>query len=137
MRTSVPNPQMRVSDSERSEVADTLSKHFSEGRLDQAELDERLHRAMSAKTRADFTGLMDDLPTLAQAPDQTQISPRRGRGRFALLLIASALFAMAVSATMWILRFPWFLFAIVFFFAWRRFGPRGQHGGWHYHRHLT
>lgn len=53
---------MRVSDAERAEVADRLASHFADGRLDQAEYDERLSRAMSAKTRADFAGLFEDLP---------------------------------------------------------------------------
>jgi hypothetical protein len=53
---------MRVSDAERQEVADRLAEHFATGRLDQAEFDERVSRAMSAKTRADLTGLFDDLP---------------------------------------------------------------------------
>ncbi len=58
------NPGMRVSDVERSEVADRLSRHYSDGRLDQAEFDDRLHRAMNAKTQGDFAGLFDDLPDL-------------------------------------------------------------------------
>jgi hypothetical protein len=53
---------MRVSDAERQEVADRLAEHFSSGRLDQEEFDERVSRAMSAKTRADLSGLFDDLP---------------------------------------------------------------------------
>lgn len=53
---------MRVSDAERQEVADRLAQHFSDGRLDQAEFDERVGRAMAAKTRADLAGLFDDLP---------------------------------------------------------------------------
>jgi hypothetical protein len=53
---------IRVSDAERTEVADRLAKHFADGRLDQAEFDDRVSRAMSAKTRADFEGLFDDLP---------------------------------------------------------------------------
>ena len=53
---------MRVSDAERQAVADRLAEHFSSGRLDQAEFDERVSRAMSAKTRADLNGLFDDLP---------------------------------------------------------------------------
>ena len=53
---------MRVSDAERQAVADRLAEHFSSGRLDQAEFDERIGRAMSAKTRADLNGLFDDLP---------------------------------------------------------------------------
>src|SRR3954469_8652337 len=53
---------MRVSDAERQAVADRLAEHFSSGRLDQAEFDERIGRTMSAKTRADLNGLFEDLP---------------------------------------------------------------------------
>ena len=59
---------MRVSDAERSEVADLLAKHYAEGRLDQVEFNERVDRAMKAKTRADFRGLLDDLPDGADHP---------------------------------------------------------------------
>jgi hypothetical protein len=37
--------QMRVSDAERQAVTDRLAEHFAEGRLDQAEFDERVARA--------------------------------------------------------------------------------------------
>jgi Domain of unknown function (DUF1707) len=60
-----PDPSVRVSDAERAEVADRLARHFSDGRLDQAEFDERVSRAMAAKTFGDFQGLFDDLPNLA------------------------------------------------------------------------
>src|SRR5205814_10687933 len=62
---------MRVSDAERQAVADRLAEHFSSGRLDQAEFDERVGRAMSAKTRADLNGLFEDLPETGApaAPD--------------------------------------------------------------------
>jgi hypothetical protein len=63
-----PDPNMRVSDAERAEVADRLAHHFSDGRLDQAEFDERVSRAMAAKTFGDFQGLFDDLPNLAGDP---------------------------------------------------------------------
>jgi hypothetical protein len=53
---------LRVSDAERQAVADQLSKHFAEGRLDQAEFDERLSQAMNAKTYRDLDGLLTDLP---------------------------------------------------------------------------
>ena len=58
---------MRVSDAERQAVADRLAEHFSSGRLDQEEFDERVSRAMSAKTRADLNGLFDDLPESGRA----------------------------------------------------------------------
>ncbi len=53
---------LRVSDAERQEVADRLAEHFADGRLDQAEFDDRVGRAMGAKTRADLGGLFSDLP---------------------------------------------------------------------------
>ncbi len=56
------NPGLRVSDAERAEVADRLSKHYSDGRLDQAEFNERLDQAMKARTQADLGGLFADLP---------------------------------------------------------------------------
>jgi hypothetical protein len=59
-----PDVNMRVSDAERAEVADRLGRHFADGRLDQAEFDERVSRAMAAKTVADFQGLFNDLPNL-------------------------------------------------------------------------
>ena len=53
---------LRVSDAEREAVTDRLAEHFAAGRLDQAEFDDRVERAMSAKTRADLSGLFDGLP---------------------------------------------------------------------------
>jgi hypothetical protein len=59
---SWPDAAMRVSDAERSQVADRLSRHYAEGRLDDAEFEARLDRAMRATTRADLLGLFADLP---------------------------------------------------------------------------
>ena len=60
---------VRVSDAERSEIADILARHYADGRLDQAEFNERVDRAMKAKTRGDFRGLLDDLPDPTDHPD--------------------------------------------------------------------
>ena len=43
-------------------MADRLAAHFGEGRLNQAEFDERVAKAMNATTRGDLSGLLDDLP---------------------------------------------------------------------------
>jgi hypothetical protein len=65
---------MRVSDAERSQVAERLSRHYADGRLDDAEFEARLDRAMRATTRADLLGLFADLPE--KGPDT--VSPTTG-----------------------------------------------------------
>ena len=108
---------MRVSDAERQAVADRLAEHFSSGRLDQAEFDERVGRAMSAKTRADLNGLFDDLPETGApaATDPTTGQPRR-RHRHPVLLAALIVFvAIAAAHVVWPLLWIGFLVAIVLF----------------------
>jgi GntR family transcriptional regulator len=68
---------LRVSDAEREAVCDRLAGHFAAGRLDQAEFDDRVARAMSAKTRADLRGLFADLSETG-APAGPELA--RGRG---------------------------------------------------------
>jgi GntR family transcriptional regulator len=53
---------LRVSDAEREAVADLLAGHFAAGRLDRAEFEDRVGRAISARTRADLSGLLAGLP---------------------------------------------------------------------------
>ncbi|MGH9068105.1 MAG: DUF1707 SHOCT-like domain-containing protein, partial [Acidimicrobiales bacterium] len=67
--------RMRVSDAERNQVAEELSRHFGDGRLDQAELDERMARTMGAKTRADLSGLLDDLPPVPPSAGSGSTAP--------------------------------------------------------------
>ena len=59
---SGPAAGLRIGDAERATAADRLAWHFSRGRLDQAELDERLDRVMRATTAGDLTELFADLP---------------------------------------------------------------------------
>jgi len=65
---------MRVSDAERADITDRLARHYGEGRLDMAEFDERVTRAMAAKTVGDFQGIFDDLPDLPGSPAGTLAS---------------------------------------------------------------
>lgn len=104
-RTHYADENLRVSDAERNAVAERLSAHYADGRLDQAEFDERVARAMSAKTRGDLAGLFDDLPEpdplgayRPGRPDGPAI-PYRGRRRGpirTLFLVAMVLFAVSV-----------------------------------------
>ena len=61
-RIRYADQNIRVSDAERNAVAEQLGAHYADGRLDQAEFDERINRAMAARTRGDLAGLFDDLP---------------------------------------------------------------------------
>src|SRR6266436_4292124 len=108
---------MRVSDAERQAVADRLAEHFSSGRLDQAEFDERVGRAMSAKTSADLNGLFDDLPeTGAPAATDPATAQLRRRHRHPVLLAALIVFvAIAAAHVVWPLLWIGFLVAIVLF----------------------
>jgi hypothetical protein len=108
---------MRVSDAERQAVADRLAEHFSSGRLDQAEFDERIGKAMSAKTRADLNGLFDDLPeTGAPAATDPSTGQLRRRHRHPVLLAALIVFvAIAAAHVVWPLLWIGFLVAIVLF----------------------
>ena len=91
---------LRVSDAERTEVADLLSKHYGDGRLDQAEFNQRLDQAMNAKTYADLSGLFTDLPrTEAEATEAPRVTtPRRHRRPGALVLLILIVIVIASAA---------------------------------------
>jgi len=91
-----PSTHLRVSDAERNDVADKLSRHFSEGRLDQAEFKERLDAAMSAKTQGDLAGLFDDLPPLVTDPPP----PPSRRRRLVPFLVMFVFVALVASSTL-------------------------------------
>jgi len=131
-RQTVADPQMRVSDAERHEIAEQLSKHFSDGRLDNAEFEERMGRAMSAKTRADLAGLLTDLPRLDPSGMQASPPPPHRRRPRLIAILALVFVAMVVASS---LSFPWHVpwvpFLLVGFLIWHRHG----HGYRHQHHH--
>jgi Domain of unknown function (DUF1707) len=53
---------VRASDGERDQVVALLQRHFAEGRLTQAELEERAGAAFAARTRDQLRALTADLP---------------------------------------------------------------------------
>jgi hypothetical protein len=113
---------MRVGDAERRAAADRLGEHFADGRLDQGEFDERVSRAMTAKTRADLTELFTDLPETG-AP-AAPVRPRRGRARSALVLVAMiGIIMIAAHALLAVAPLLWLgFFAVALLFATRSVG---------------
>jgi hypothetical protein len=55
-------PAPRIGDAERDRAVGYLQEHMAQGRLDGTEFDERLTRALSARTEADLQPLFEDLP---------------------------------------------------------------------------
>jgi hypothetical protein len=126
-RIRYADQHIRVSDAERSAVAEQLGAHYADGRLDQAEFDERISRTMAAKTRGDLAGLFDDLPDPGPAGAPGTAGPggpalpyaRRHRGGvfrpLVLLVIAVLLTSVAWHAmdTLSFFAIPWFPIAVL------------------------
>jgi hypothetical protein len=96
------NPDLRVSDAERDAVVADLGQHFQDGRLDQAEYDQRVTAALAARTRGHLDALLSDLPPADPAgqPDPSgRPGPRCGpRGALAFLPLALAVLFITLAA---------------------------------------
>ncbi len=120
---------LRISDAERAEVADLLATHYGDGRLDQAEFDQRLDQAMRAKTYRDLSGLLADLPPVPSPgePEGPELpAPRSfrrhgGRSRHRMLSVALAIvvaivavhtLTFALNPWAWILS-PWLWIGLI------------------------
>ena len=108
-----PDATLRASDDERNAVADKLSRHYAEGRLDEAEFKNRLDTAMSATTRGDLNGLFDDLPRLPSEPAPPV--PRHRRALPSLWSWPSSPSPSAPPCPSTPSHVPWFLLAVVGF----------------------
>lgn len=68
MRTQM-EPRIRVSDGERDRVVQQLQQAFADGRLSPGEMEERLERALTAKSHGDLLPVVADLPDTPDRPD--------------------------------------------------------------------
>src|SRR5579884_444773 len=114
--------QLRASDADRDSVAERLREAAGEGRLRTEELEQRIERALSARTYGQLQQLVEDLPGRSLM--------RRSRGeRLArlprqLAVLAVALLGLALVAALVAGVFAsWWLWV---FAAWFFFGHRGR-----------
>jgi hypothetical protein len=70
-------PATRASDRERDVVVQRVQDAFAEGRLDDAEFDERTRAALTARTHTDLDALLADLPAAPPAPGAGRVRRRR------------------------------------------------------------
>jgi hypothetical protein len=107
---------LRASDAERNDVAEKLSRHYADGRLDQVEFKARLDRAMGATTRGDLGGLFDDLPPLVDEGPP----PRPRRRRWIPFILLVAVVVASVGWSFPYVHVPWLILLLVGVFLWRR-----------------
>jgi hypothetical protein len=126
-RIRYADQHIRVSDADRSAVAEQLGAHYADGRLDQAEFDERITRTMAAKTRGDLAGLFDDLPDPASAGapgtagpggPAPYVRPRRRGGAFRSLILLAIVIVLCSTAwhamnSFFFFNIPWFPIAVI------------------------
>jgi hypothetical protein len=118
-------PDLRVSDAERDAVVTELGEHFQQGRLDQAEFDERMTKALSARTGRDLGGLLADLPSAREESSAPQPGTRLPGPLILVPLLAAAILIGGAAAAGWMLWPLWWLLPImVLRFGWWRRGWR-------------
>jgi Flp pilus assembly protein TadB len=115
---------LRASDADRDAVAARLHQAAVEGRLEPEELEERLHRALRARTYGELRRLVADLPATDNArPASTGLVVAKVAFRVVLALVALAavLTVLAVMAVWWL---AWLV-------LWLTLRPRRGYGyGW-------
>ncbi len=113
---------LRASDADREAVADRLHRAAVEGRLEPEELEERLHKALRARTYGELRRLVTDLPGTPA---------RRSNGSLALtalklsVRVVVALVVIAAVITVAVVMAAWW---IAWLLLWMTL--RGRRYGW-------
>jgi Domain of unknown function (DUF1707) len=81
---------MKASDSDRDAVVSELSEHFQAGRLTAGEFDERMERALAARTWGELSDLLADLPATGSA-GSLSAGPSSGRSGPPLIAVLAGI----------------------------------------------
>lgn len=116
---------VRIGTQERERTVESLGEHYSAGRLDLAEYEQRTSTAWAARTAVDLSVLFEDLPQRTPEPARTwQPGPRRSRLLFALLVLGVVALTAFWAATTHLP--PFFLIPVAFV----ALGRRNWGSGW-------
>jgi len=132
------DPRIRASDADRDRAAALLREHHAEGRLTAEEFNDRLDKAMEAKTLGEIDALMEDLPSidLYRLPDAAlrrvppgsavprrvgDVTPSRSAawavwaGVSALVIVIWLVTGIVSGGAAW---FPWPVFVVILLGRW-------------------
>jgi hypothetical protein len=125
---------IRASDADRDAVVDRLREAAGEGRLEPAELEERVAAALRARTYGELDWLVADLPGNAvghrHRPGGFSLRRATRIGAGALVALTLALAVVAIVALLVFAVAAWWVFLIIAWMVVR--GPGGRRCAWHY-----
>lgn len=127
-----------ASDADRERVAERLRQAATEGRIMAHELEERLARALRARTYGELDLLVDDLPRSASPARHRSTSLSLARSHPVAAVVLLVTLTLMIFITAFVLAFSGVGFLLVFlalarFGPWSRGpGPRGRSGGYGY-----
>lgn len=90
------DPKLRAADADREAIAERIRRGHAEGRLDTAELQQRLEHCYEAKTLGELDELVTDLPRESEPESPPRFAPLRWR-LVPLIPIAIALIAICAA----------------------------------------
>jgi hypothetical protein len=98
------SPELRIADADRERAIERLHAAASEGRLDPDELEERVTKALAARTQGELDQLTADLPTPnvpAPRPDRSLVLRRRTASFLTPNVVCIAIWAATGAGSFW------------------------------------
>jgi hypothetical protein len=100
----VSTPELRVADEDRDRAVERLRTAGAEGRLDSDELEERISRALTARTQGELDDLVKDLPrphVPARRPDRGRALRERTAAFLTPNVVCIAIWAATGTGSFW------------------------------------
>jgi hypothetical protein len=113
---------LRASDRERDEVITQLRDHAAEGRLSPEELDERVGRALAARTGVDLDAVLADLPRRRAVVERRE-GVRGLSGLVAIAVLLVSIWLVTGAGYFW----PVWIIGFMAFSLFKRGRLRGAH----------
>jgi hypothetical protein len=100
----VSSPELRIADADRDRTVERLRAAAAEGRLDHEELEERVSKALVARTQSELDGLLHDLPAPplpVHRPDRSLILRERTAAFLVPNVVCIAVWAATGADSFW------------------------------------